>query len=98
MMKRLHAVSVLVSALLITLITMTGCSSGSGEGPRVFRYRLESDPPTLDPIHTTDTSSASVVFRMFEGLVNQDPETLEIIPGLAENWEISNDGLCILFT
>ncbi len=93
MMKRLQVLSVVLIALLLTLITMTGCGSGSKEGPRVFRYRLESDPPTLDPIHTTDTSSASVVFRMFEGLVDQDPETLEVIPGLAENWEISDDGL-----
>ena len=74
-----------------------GCGAPPEETDRIFRFRLASDPPSLDLIHTTDTSSATVVFRIFEGLVDQDPETLEITPSLAERWEISEDGLTYTF-
>ncbi|MCE5251969.1 ABC transporter substrate-binding protein [bacterium] len=74
-----------------------GCGSAPEKGERVFRFRLASDPPSLDLIHATDTSSANVVFKIFEGLVDQDPETLKIVPGLAESWNISADGLIYTF-
>ena len=83
--------------LMCTALIVGGCGSPQEETARVFRFRLGSDPPSLDPIHCTDTSSGSVVFRMFEGLVEQDPVTLEIVPSLAESWEISDDGLTYTF-
>jgi len=82
---------------VIALIHLTGCGSAPVDEENVFRFRLGSDPPSLDLIHATDTSSAAVVFRIFEGLIDQDPETLEIIPALAESWEISTDGLIYTF-
>lgn len=52
--------------------------------------RLFSDPPTLDPALTSDTSSAFVVIEVFSGLVTIDPD-LNIVPDIAERWEVSND-------
>ena len=52
--------------------------------------RLFSDPPTLDPALTSDTSSAFVVVEVFSGLVTIDPD-LNIVPDIAERWEVSND-------
>jgi oligopeptide transport system substrate-binding protein len=75
----------------------SGCGSSSKQGARAFVYRLASDPPSLDPIHTTDTSSATIVFRIFEGLVDQDPLTLDVVPALADHWEISPDELTYTF-
>lgn len=91
-----HILTVL-TVLTVSIMTISGCGSPADDGPRVFRYRLASDPPSLDPIHTTDTSSATVVFRMFEGFIEQDPETLEIVPAIAESWDVSNDGLTYTF-
>ncbi|MBN1294114.1 MAG: ABC transporter substrate-binding protein [Candidatus Latescibacteria bacterium] len=82
---------------VLAVLNISGCGSPPEETDRVFRFRLGSDPPSLDLIHATDTSSATVVFRIFEGLVDQDPETLKIIPSLAERWEISEDGLTYTF-
>jgi len=87
----------LIITLLILIINIAGCGSAPEEESRIFRFRLASDPPALDPIHCTDTSSASVVFRMFEGLIEQDPATLEIVPMLAKRWEISEDGTTYTF-
>lgn len=86
-----------LSAALAGPLIAAGCAPPPEDGPRAFRYRLASDPPSLDPIHTTDTSSATVVFRIFEGLVDQDPVTLDIVPALAERWEISPDGRVYTF-
>lgn len=83
--------------MMAFIIGFIGCSTNTGENIRVFRYRLASDPPSLDPIHTSDTISATLVFRIFEGLVKLDPETLEVRPSLAERWDISPDGLTYTF-
>ena len=57
----------------------------------VFR-RQWADPPTLDPHLTTDTTSSFVVVELFSGLVTLNTD-LELVPDIAERWEISSDGL-----
>ncbi len=86
-----------VGVLLAVLALICGCGGDADTGPRPFVYRLASDPPSLDPIHTTDTSSATVVFCIFEGLVDQDPVTLEVVPALAKSWEITDGGRAYTF-
>ena len=59
--------------------------------------RLWSDPPTLDPHLTTDTTSTGVVVELFGGLVVLNTD-LQLVPDLAESWKISEDGLVYTFT
>ena len=58
--------------------------------------RLWSDPPTLDPHLTTDATSATVIIEVFGGLVTIGPD-LNIIPDLAERWDVTNDGTVYTF-
>ncbi len=58
--------------------------------------RLFSDPPTLDPHITTDYLAAAVVNEVFGGLVTIDP-SIEIVPDLAKQWDISPDGRVFTF-
>ena len=58
--------------------------------------RLWDDPPTLDPALTSDTTSAFLVVELFSGLVAINAD-LELIPDIAERWEISGDGLVYTF-
>ena len=58
--------------------------------------RLWGDPPSLDPHLTTDATSATILVEVFGGLVTIDPE-LNIIPDLAESWDISPDGKTYTF-
>ena len=37
------------------------------------------------------------MMALFEGLVTEDPKDLHPIPGLADRWEISADGLVYTF-
>ena len=56
-----------------------------------FRGRLGSNPPDLDPAHSTDTTSSRVVRNVFDGLVKYN-KNLEVTPAIAKSWESSEDG------
>ena len=58
--------------------------------------QLFVDPPTLDPHLTTDATSARIIVEVFGGLVTIDP-SLDIVPDLAESWDISEDGRVYTF-
>ena len=69
--------------------------SESGESGGVFR-RLWSDPPTLDPHLTTDTTSSGVVVELFSGLVTMNTD-LQLVPDIAESWDIDDTGTVYTF-
>jgi len=54
------------------------------------------EPPTLDPALTQDATSAAYIVEIFSGLVtlNQD---LEVVPDIADSWELSEDGTTYAF-
>ena len=58
--------------------------------------RLFRDPPTLDPHKTSDTTSAFIIGEVFSGLVTLNTD-LQIVPDIAERWDISDDGLIYTF-
>lgn len=78
-------------------VAPSSAASESSDAPfgGVFR-RLWADPPTLDPHLTSDTTSAGIVVEIFSGLVALAPD-LQLIPDIAERWEISNDGRTYTF-
>ncbi|MFD1910849.1 peptide ABC transporter substrate-binding protein [Halodurantibacterium flavum] len=57
----------------------------------------DTDPATLDHHKTSTVSESNVLRDLYEGLVVYDAEA-EIIPGVAESWEESEDGLTYTFT
>ncbi|MBN1994556.1 MAG: peptide ABC transporter substrate-binding protein [Anaerolineae bacterium] len=54
------------------------------------------NPPTFDPHLSGDATSAEYVVEIFSGLMAYDP-ALNLIPDLAESYEISDDGLVYTF-
>ena len=56
-----------------------------------------AEPESLDPAIITGQPELRAVQGLFEGLTRLDPKTARPIPGLAERWEISPDGLVYLF-
>lgn len=52
-----------------------------------------SDIATLNPLMSEDVSSSTIIGRMQSSLIDMDPYTGEVIPGLAKSWEISEDKL-----
>src|SRR5690606_11797583 len=51
------------------------------------------DPGTLDPHLATGLSEGNVIRALYEGLVSMHHDTMEIVPAVAERWEISADKL-----
>lgn len=56
-----------------------------------------ADPADLDPHLATGVAEYKILSALFEGLVIPDPKTLDPLPGVAESWEISDDGLVYRF-
>lgn len=63
---------------------------------QVIRYNLGADPKTLDPALNTAVEAGSVLENLFEGLMKLDEKELPV-PGMAESYEISKDGLVYTF-
>lgn len=53
-------------------------------------------PPTLDPAMVQDSTSGEYVVHLFSGLVALNAD-LEIVPALAERWDVSDDGRTFTF-
>jgi peptide/nickel transport system substrate-binding protein len=56
-----------------------------------LRFSLGGEVSVLNPILSTDNVSSAVEGAIFSGLVTVN-EKLEMVPDLAERWEVSNDG------
>lgn len=63
----------------------------------VWRVGNGSEPQDLDPQTVTGVPEHKIMMALFEGLVGEDPQDLHAVPGLAETWEISDDGLVYTF-
>ena len=52
---------------------------------------------SLDPQVVTGQAEGRVMNALYEGLTVKHPETLEPLPGMAESWELAEDGLTWTF-
>jgi peptide/nickel transport system substrate-binding protein len=57
----------------------------------------QADPTGLDPEAVLNNSSGFVMATIYDGLVNYKSGTVEVGPGLAESWEVSDDGMTYTF-
>ncbi len=55
-----------------------------------------SDPPTLDPHLTSDTTSAFIVVELYSGLVTLTTD-LRLVPDIAESWKLDESGTVYTF-
>jgi len=63
----------------------------------VLRVGMQTDPVGLDPHITNATSTRNMLENVYDTLVMFD-SSLRIVPGLAESWTASDDGLAWTFT
>lgn len=64
--------------------------------PSVLVFNAASDPPTLDPQLNTKSNGSLINVNLFEGLVRTNTNN-EQVPGVAEKWEINEDGTVYKF-
>lgn len=89
----------LIFALVSVFAFQVFAAGANKEAPKGgnFVYNLESEPPTIHPITSTDVSAQRINYFVCEGLATRDLETYDWQPALAEKWEISKDNKTFTF-
>ena len=95
-MKRILFSSIFIIVALVSSFSITGCCSNSLDNVDVFSIYISSEPSNLDPARGVDVNEAAVQSRIFDGLVRYN-EKMELVPDLAESWNISEDGREYIF-
>ena len=57
-----------------------------------------ADPKSMDPATVTAVNDFGILMNVYDGLVSYRSGTLEVEPGLAESWTISDDGKVYIFS
>ena len=88
--------SVLVTASALALAACGGGSPTDSDAVVLHRGN-SSEPLSLDPHKATGSWENNIIGDMFIGLFTEDANG-QAVPGMAESWEVSEDGLTWTFT
>ncbi|MGY5882516.1 ABC transporter substrate-binding protein [Modestobacter lacusdianchii] len=95
-----------VSAATLAALSMAACASsdrddsgeeGSADSGGTFVFGAAGDPTMFDPAFATDGETFRVTRQIYEGLLTNEPGTADLAPALAEDYEVSEDGLTYTF-
>lgn len=102
----------LMSAVLGTMLLVTGCGGGGSASPgtdggkseapaqstgkKVINIGLKADPPSMDPNISTSLYDRQVYASLYDKLFDIDPSG-KIVPMLAESYEVTPDGKTYTF-
>jgi len=104
-MKKWMSIGTIVT--LLSSVTLAGCSTENENAPsdtttsaqpveQALTLNLSDDIPSLDMSKSTDGTSFTVAGQVNEGLLRLD-EKGKAVPGVAQSWETSKDGLTWTF-
>jgi peptide/nickel transport system substrate-binding protein len=85
------------SLIAIALVVGIGETPVAAQPAGTLVVGLVAEPVNLDPPQVTDLNSNRVGRRIVETLVTFPDESTQVVPGLAESWTISKDGLQYTF-
>ena len=95
-------VSVLIATVFMSGVlasSAAGQGDGDGDGDRlVFTIGTVNDIRTVNPLKLIEAPEYELSFLNYDMLLHFDRETLGPAPGLATDWESSEDGLTWTFT
>ncbi|MBN2504545.1 MAG: peptide ABC transporter substrate-binding protein [Bacilli bacterium] len=83
--------------LLLALVLGLGlfACDGAGEASGTLKWNIGAEPLTIDPTLNGASDGGDVINQTFEGLVREVEGIIN--PGIAEEWEVSEDGLTVTF-
>jgi oligopeptide transport system substrate-binding protein len=85
----------IIFVFMALVVILTGCQMGSNDIEFILVNGTE--PESLDPHLISGVPEHRIYEAIFEGLVGYDPETAQAVPGVAERWDVSEDGLTYTF-
>src|SRR5258708_33515999 len=86
-MKRL----LLAAALILAALT------GQASAQKTLVIAIAADPTGFDPEAVQNNTSGFIMATIYDSLVKYKPGSVDVEPGLAEKWDISEDGLTYTF-
>ena len=86
-----------LSALALSTILATGALSAGVATAQVIDVGTTASPVGLDPHVATAFSTKLITDALYEGLTAVDVD-LRVVPALATDWSVSDDGLTYTFT
>lgn len=89
-------------ATTVLVLLLAACGGGEsnvviGNRDGILHFGNGSEPQGLDPHVVTGVPENKLIRALFEGLAVKNPYTLEPEPGVAESWDISEDGKLVTF-
>ncbi len=88
-----------LAALGLAALSVFGLPEAQAQTPpNVLVVGQIAEPKSLDPSTVTAVNDFRILMNLYDGLVRYKDGTLEVEPGLAESWTISEDGLTYSFT
>lgn len=103
----------LLSLLVIFMLVLAACGGGdddatdndatdndesaSDDEEKTLVFARGGDSESLDPGSTSDGESSRVTRQVLETLLDFEEDSFELKPGLAHDWEMSEDGLTYTF-
>ena len=94
-MKKMLA---LVLALLLSLSMLSGLALADENGGDTLNIALASSPETIDPARNSAVDGACYAVHQFEGLMRYKWDGTGVEFGMAESYEVSEDGMVWTFT
>lgn len=91
--KKLCAIALTVALGVTTLV---GCGAKTADSGQELIHNLGTEVKTIDPALNNAVDGSTVIVNAFEGLARLD-ENNKAIPGVAEKWEMSEDGKVFTF-
>ena len=80
---------------VLMLFSLAACTAEKGIDAKLI-FPIDNDPRFLDPQIISDVGARNIILNCFEGLVTLG-ENGEILPGMAEKWDVSSDGKTYVF-
>lgn len=102
LLLRLMGSRFVLTVLVSFVLGLAGCSKGTSHAANdqkltVLRIGNNAEPRDLDPHIDVAYTDYNILIALFEGLTVIDEASSRAIPGTAEKWEISKDGLVYTF-
>jgi len=92
-----HKNETILLFLMLTISTLASACQPPSDTKPTLNYGLTLAPSGIDPHLNASAELGIPLNSVYDTLVFLDPESSEFIPGLAERWEISSDGLRYTF-
>lgn len=97
MLRRLPCLALLTGALLAASCAKRETPAEEGIRTRTLLVGNLAEPASLDPNLIDAYTDMNLAVALFEGLTVLDERTSAALPGVADHWEISPDGLVYTF-